>query len=107
MDTTTLAIFGLPGGAEWIVIGVLALLIFGRRLPEVARSLGKSIVEFKRGIKDVKDDVEVTARLDAPTQPKIEPPNVHRATAPQQQQPANADPLATNTERPATNTERP
>lgn len=50
--------FGLPGGAEWIIILVVALLIFGRRLPDVARSVGKSIVEFKRGINDVKDDVD-------------------------------------------------
>jgi sec-independent protein translocase protein TatA len=63
MDTTTLGMFGLPGGAEWIVIGLIALLIFGRRLPDVARSVGKSIVEFKKGIRDVKDDVETQSRL--------------------------------------------
>ena len=38
MNEMTLAWFGLPGGAEWVVILVLALLIFGRRLPDVARS---------------------------------------------------------------------
>ena len=38
--------FGFPGGYEWIILLVLGLLIFGRRLPEVGRSLGKSIVEF-------------------------------------------------------------
>lgn len=53
-----LALFGLPGGSEWIVIGVLALLIFGKRLPDVARSMGKSIVEFKKGLKGVKDDID-------------------------------------------------
>ncbi|MCA9297190.1 MAG: twin-arginine translocase TatA/TatE family subunit, partial [Phycisphaerales bacterium] len=49
--STTLAIFGLPGGGEWIVILVLGLLIFGRRLPEIGRSAGKAIVEFKKGVK--------------------------------------------------------
>ena len=53
-----LGIFGLPGGGEWIILLILGLLIFGRRLPEVGRSIGKSIVEFKRGIKDIEDDVD-------------------------------------------------
>ena len=50
--------FFLPGHMEWIVLLVLGLLIFGRRLPEVGRSLGRGIVEFKRGIKGIEDDVE-------------------------------------------------
>ena len=57
----TLAIFGLPGGGEWIVLLVLGLLIFGRRLPEVGRSLGRGIVEFKKGIKGVEDEVDEEA----------------------------------------------
>ncbi len=50
--------FGMPGGPEWIVLLVLGLLIFGRRLPEVGRSLGRGIVEFKRGIKGIDDEIE-------------------------------------------------
>ena len=50
--------FGMPGGPEWIVQLVLGLLIFGRRLPEVGRSLGRGIVEFKRGIKGIDDEIE-------------------------------------------------
>ncbi len=50
--------FGLPGHMEWIVLLVLGLLIFGRRLPEVGRSLGRGIVEFKRGIKGIDDEIE-------------------------------------------------
>jgi sec-independent protein translocase protein TatA len=41
------------GFPEMIVIGVIALLLFGKRLPEVARSLGKGITEFKKGLRDV------------------------------------------------------
>lgn len=48
----------MPGVTEWIIIGALGLLIFGKRLPEVGRSLGQGIVEFKRGLKGVKDDIE-------------------------------------------------
>ena len=52
-----LMFLSMPGGAEWIVILVIALLIFGARLPSVMRSLGKSIVEFKKGMRDVEEDV--------------------------------------------------
>ncbi|MBI1369823.1 MAG: twin-arginine translocase TatA/TatE family subunit [Planctomycetes bacterium] len=48
----------MPGGSEWIVILVVALLIFGKRLPEVGKSLGKGIVEFKKGLKGVEDDID-------------------------------------------------
>ena len=65
MNPHSLAMFGLPGGTEWIVIGIAALLIFGRRLPDVARSVGRSIVEFKKGLRDVKDDIDTQARLDS------------------------------------------
>lgn len=57
----TLGVFGLPMGGEWIILLVLGLLIFGRRLPEVGRSLGRGIVEFKRGIRGVEDEVEEEA----------------------------------------------
>ena len=52
----TLAI-GMPMGPEWIVIGAIALMIFGKRLPEVGRSVGKSIKEFKKGLSDVSESV--------------------------------------------------
>ena len=43
--------FTLPRGYEWIVIGIVALLIFGKRIPGAARGIGQSILEFKRGMK--------------------------------------------------------
>lgn len=49
---------GIPGGWEWIIILIVALLIFGKRLPGTMRSIGKGVVEFKKGIKGVKDEVD-------------------------------------------------
>ncbi|RLS52042.1 MAG: twin-arginine translocase TatA/TatE family subunit, partial [Planctomycetota bacterium] len=43
--------FGIEG-PYWIIILVVGLLLFGRRLPEIGRNVGKSIVEFKKGLKD-------------------------------------------------------
>ncbi|NQT01227.1 MAG: twin-arginine translocase TatA/TatE family subunit [Planctomycetes bacterium] len=49
---------GIPGGWEWIVILVVALLIFGRRLPEIARGVGKSLTEFRKGINEAKESTD-------------------------------------------------
>ncbi|MFQ5863213.1 MAG: twin-arginine translocase TatA/TatE family subunit [Candidatus Brocadiales bacterium] len=57
--------FGMPGGWEWLVILIVALLIFGKRLPDVMRSLGKGIVEFKKGVKGIEDDVEKASAEEA------------------------------------------
>jgi len=67
MLTTSLPLaFAMPGLMEWVIIGGLGLLIFGKRLPEVGRSLGKGIVEFKRGLAGVEDDVK-TGMVDSST----------------------------------------
>jgi sec-independent protein translocase protein TatA len=51
---------GMPEGFEWLVILVVALLVFGKKLPDVARGLGKSVSQFKKGLSEVdeiKNDV--------------------------------------------------
>ena len=63
----------MPGAAEWIVIAAFGLILFGKRLPEVGRSLGKGIVEFKKGLKGVEEEIdEASNRPDAP-QHKFDP----------------------------------
>lgn len=87
---TVLAFIGAPGPMEMAIIGIIALLLFGKRLPEVARSMGKGLVEFKKGIAGVEDEVnrsvyssEPSASSSRPlppeereevTAPKFEPP---------------------------------
>jgi sec-independent protein translocase protein TatA len=60
--TGILAFFpgGAPGLPELIIFGTIALLLFGKRLPEVARSLGKGIVEFKKGVRGIEDEVSTS-----------------------------------------------
>lgn len=50
--------FHMPSMGMMIVLGVFGLLLFGKRLPEVGRSLGKGIVEFKKGLKSINEEVE-------------------------------------------------
>jgi sec-independent protein translocase protein TatA len=66
--------FSMPGPGEWIVIAILGLLIFGKRLPEVGRSLGRGIVEFKKGLKGVEDEIEQATAEDNAASARELPP---------------------------------
>jgi sec-independent protein translocase protein TatA len=76
--------FGI-GTPELIIFGIIAVILFGGRLPSVARSLGKSIIEFKKGMSDLENEVktsvysEPTGRVgysdqSEPAGPRFEPP---------------------------------
>ena len=57
-------LFGL-GPTELIVILVIVVLLFGAsRIPEIARSLGKSVKEFKKAGKEIADDVKSVTKDD-------------------------------------------
>ncbi|MCH7871542.1 MAG: twin-arginine translocase TatA/TatE family subunit [Planctomycetes bacterium] len=56
---------------HWLIIAAVALLLFGNRLPDVARSLGRSVNEFKKGLKEVKDDLDD----DEPPKKKLRDPD--------------------------------
>jgi len=56
--------FGL-GYQELLIILVIVLILFGaQRLPDLAKSLGSSVKEFKKGINEVKDDTQAATKKD-------------------------------------------
>jgi sec-independent protein translocase protein TatA len=88
--TSTPLAIGMPSGFEWLIIAGIGLLIFGKRLPEVGRSLGKGIVEFKKGLKGVEDEVsQVDRDMDKPKDQLPRP----QATLPQQTTVQQFDPF--------------
>ena len=86
-DTIVWAFFS-PSPMEMIIVGVIAVLLFGSRLPSVARSLGKSFVEFKKGVRGIEDEVrdasyrepaqvthsDMAGESEPPAAPRFEPP---------------------------------
>lgn len=62
-----------PGGWEWILIFIVLLLLFGaKRLPELARGLGKGISEFRKAAKEVSNEIR-QEELDKPDDEKNKP----------------------------------
>lgn len=60
-DMSFIGLFTSFGWQEIIILLVIGVVIFGKRLPEVGRNFGKSIVEFKKGIKGVGDEIDAEA----------------------------------------------
>mgnify|MGYP006284283757 CR=1 FL=1 len=56
--------FGI-GHWELLVVLVIALVLFGHRLPSMMRSLGKSVTEFKKGVAGVEDEVEAAGKSES------------------------------------------
>jgi len=83
---------GLP---ELLIILLVVLLIFGpRRLPEMAKGLGQSVREFRKGVKDMKEDFEAEANGQTKSAPAAAEPS--QAAAP------TAAPAAAGAAAPAT-----
>ncbi len=73
--------FGL-GLPEMMIVGVIAVLLFGKRLPEVARSLGKGVVEFKKGVRGIEDGFDDAENAALSTRSHDEHDDHQEATAP-------------------------
>jgi sec-independent protein translocase protein TatA len=65
----------MPGGWEWIVIGIIAFIIFGKKLPNTMKSFGKAFANFRQGLngveEEIKDVKEIKNDIDTITKLKI------------------------------------
>lgn len=84
------AMFGLSGW-ELIIILVVALLLFGKRLPDIMRGMGSSVKEFKKGMED---GPATTAAPTPPAAPSGPPGAVARGPAPEPSHPPSDPPKA-------------
>jgi sec-independent protein translocase protein TatA len=58
---------------HWLIIAVIVLLLFGNRLPQVMRSLGEGVVEFKKGLQGIENDVKTSSNKieEQPSKPQM------------------------------------
>jgi sec-independent protein translocase protein TatA len=89
------------GVLEMLVIMGIAVLLFGKRLPEVGRSLGKGIVEFKKGLRGIEEEFDFSSGLsgsssrrssydDRPRSPSSEPGDYADTSVPKFEPPTSA-----------------
>lgn len=87
------------GPSEMVIVGIVAILLFGKRLPEVAKSIGKSYREFRSGLNEFHSAVDVHSSesssassrynsaprdyddYEEPTAPKFDPPPMEPTVA--------------------------
>jgi len=55
---------GAPGVWELLIVAAILLLLFGGRLPSVMRNLGRGVVEFKKGVSGVEEEIENAGKED-------------------------------------------
>jgi sec-independent protein translocase protein TatA len=80
---TALLALGMPNGIEWVVILFVVLILFGaKRLPELARGLGKSMSEFKKAREDFETELHHGAAEATPSVTVREPENRQLAYSP-------------------------
>ena len=100
--------FGL-GFQELLIVGVVAVLLFGKRLPEVARSLGASYHEFRRGLSEIQSQIDFSGNSYSRRSPTSydsamrteEPEDYDQPTAPKFELPAPAATSADAVESPS------
>ncbi len=93
--------FGPIGMPELIVIFVIALIVFGpRKLPDLGKSLGKSLAEFKRASNDLRSTLEEEIRIEDPTPKPVRAAKPAATTAKKDDSPPSNQGSATSSEAP-------
>jgi sec-independent protein translocase protein TatA len=64
----------MPNGPTLIVLCLLGVLLFGRRLPEIGRSVGKGLKEFQKGLGGIEDGITETLSQTESARPQLQPP---------------------------------
>jgi sec-independent protein translocase protein TatA len=84
--------FGI-GTTELLIVGVLAVILFGNRLPSVARSLGKSLTEFKKGMREFESEMH-SSIYSEPAGRVSYNDQIGRSTPPAPEKPAAEQPVS-------------
>jgi sec-independent protein translocase protein TatA len=86
-----LALFSQIGFQELVIILVIVLLLFGRRFPEAMRSIGKGIIELKKGLHGVEEDINKPVEAESEKQSVAdEKPDERVAEAPEESESSDA-----------------
>jgi sec-independent protein translocase protein TatA len=82
--------FAFLTGPQLIIVLIVGVLLFGRRLPEIGRYLGKGLVEFKKGLHGLEDDLDLTGRNQSPPLQQYQQPVAPEQVRAPQRVPATA-----------------
>jgi sec-independent protein translocase protein TatA len=93
--------FGLSP-AEMMIVGVVAVLLFGSKLPSVARSMGKSFIEFKKGMRGIEDEFNSAIREERPAVRRYADEDRQLTTAPRFEPPTEKSDAVSSVEQPGT-----
>ena len=52
-----------PSGQEWIIILLVGIILFGRRLPEVGKQVGRTIIQLRQGMQKLRDEIDLDTDL--------------------------------------------
>jgi len=52
-----------PSGQEWIIILIVGIVLFGRRLPEVGKQVGRTIIQLRQGMQKLRDEIDLDEDL--------------------------------------------